>query len=41
MCMFEKLNKMMPKILSHFIVFVLGLIGGYTWAYKALTACVK
>ena len=39
--MFKKLNEKMPKITSHFIVFVLGLIGGYVWAYKALTIYAK
>ena len=36
-----KLNKLMNKILSHFIVFMLGLILGYAWAYKALSIYIK
>ena len=35
--MFAKLNKIVP----YFITFMLGLIVGYAWAYKAYSIYIK
>ena len=32
----EKLDEIITKIISYFIPFILGIICGYAWAYKAL-----
>lgn len=35
------IGKIISKIISHLIVFIIGSAFGYYWAYNALEKCIK